>query len=310
MRWDRVHKAGVVHRDIKPENVVLRDGRWDDPVLLDFGLSFNAAIEDGAGLTEMSESMGNRFLRLPELEAGSAWKRDPRIDLTQCVGILFFLFTGEEPRLPIDAEGKQPHRRAHAQERLSTLDSTARVQIERILKVGLSHNIEERWTSIPVLVAELNAALATKTGSPVDFHQEVSALVARFSDAPIEVRKKAVADLLELFGKRAGDLQNQLAKSLEPALQQVSSGWGHTDETASTGLHFRGKLSPRVEFDVRLELLIEGKEAVLVGRLNPDADRVELLRFGVLDLDARARLQPAMERYALDALRVHLTPPS
>ena len=299
------HRAGVVHRDIKPENIVLRDGNWGDPVLLDF----NSSLDEG-DLTELSESMGNRFLRLPDLEADSAWKRDPRIDITQCVGILFFLFTGHEPRLPVDADGRPPHKRLHAQERLSTLDGTTRAQLERVFQVGLSHNIEERWTSITVLVAELNAALATKADGPVDFHREVGALVARFSEGPIEVRKKAVADLLELFGSQASDLQRQLEKSLAPSFQQVSSGWGHNDDTASAGLHFRGKLSPRVEFDVRMELSIDGREAVLFGRLKPDADRVELLRFGVFDSDARKRLRPAMDRYAIDALRVHLTPTS
>ncbi|MEM7677644.1 MAG: protein kinase [Myxococcota bacterium] len=33
-----VHAAGFVHRDLKPSNIILRDGRWEDPVLLDFGV--------------------------------------------------------------------------------------------------------------------------------------------------------------------------------------------------------------------------------------------------------------------------------
>jgi serine/threonine protein kinase len=31
--------ARIVHRDLKPENIILRDGRWDQPVIIDLGLS-------------------------------------------------------------------------------------------------------------------------------------------------------------------------------------------------------------------------------------------------------------------------------
>ncbi|MDQ0909369.1 serine/threonine protein kinase [Streptomyces canus] len=34
-----LHKAATIHRDIKPANVVLRNGRWQEPVLLDLGLA-------------------------------------------------------------------------------------------------------------------------------------------------------------------------------------------------------------------------------------------------------------------------------
>lgn len=34
-----LHAAEIVHRDFKPSNVVLRGGRWDEPVVIDLGLS-------------------------------------------------------------------------------------------------------------------------------------------------------------------------------------------------------------------------------------------------------------------------------
>jgi len=34
-----IHDLGIIHRDIKPANIALREGAWDKPVLLDFGLA-------------------------------------------------------------------------------------------------------------------------------------------------------------------------------------------------------------------------------------------------------------------------------
>lgn len=36
---EELHAVGVVHRDLKPENVILRDGKWETPVIIDLGLS-------------------------------------------------------------------------------------------------------------------------------------------------------------------------------------------------------------------------------------------------------------------------------
>jgi serine/threonine-protein kinase len=59
-----------VHRDIKPDNIILRNNDYFDPVLVDFGLS--ASSEDGTSQdTLIGQELGNRFLRLPELGAGS-----------------------------------------------------------------------------------------------------------------------------------------------------------------------------------------------------------------------------------------------
>jgi serine/threonine protein kinase len=35
---EAIHAANIVHRDFKPANVMLRDGRWDQPVIIDLGL--------------------------------------------------------------------------------------------------------------------------------------------------------------------------------------------------------------------------------------------------------------------------------
>lgn len=64
------HDEECVHRDIKPDNIVLRDGNPESPMLVDFGLSFNTSQQLDLS-TELDQELGNRFLRLPELQIDS-----------------------------------------------------------------------------------------------------------------------------------------------------------------------------------------------------------------------------------------------
>jgi len=108
------HQHGLIHRDIKPANIVLRHSDLTNPVLVDFGLSFNDADEDD--LTRVGEELGNRFLRLPEHTFGG---RTATSDVTQLAGVFVYLLTGAEPRVLIDHEGLMPHQRAAVREQLA-----------------------------------------------------------------------------------------------------------------------------------------------------------------------------------------------
>jgi serine/threonine protein kinase len=110
------HAEEVVHRDVKPDNIAFRSTDLADPVLLDFGLTFNwRHVEVGA--THSGEQLGNRFLHLPELLAG-ADRRDPRSDVTQCAGLLLYMLTGIEPVSLLDERGYAPHQRPDQHELL------------------------------------------------------------------------------------------------------------------------------------------------------------------------------------------------
>src|SRR5437588_4024945 len=72
----KCHEKGVLHRDIKPDNVVLRGVNAVDPILIDFGQSFNREDADDSRLTPAGQQLGNRFLHLPELQAADSSKRN------------------------------------------------------------------------------------------------------------------------------------------------------------------------------------------------------------------------------------------
>ena len=77
------HTKGCVHCDVKPDNIILAKGDPARPMLLDFGLSFHNAPEIKLE-TEHGQEIGNRFLRLPELSAGSFDQAGPTIGSLVC----------------------------------------------------------------------------------------------------------------------------------------------------------------------------------------------------------------------------------
>ncbi len=114
----QAHAAGVLHRDIKPENIIMRDGDAPCPVLVDFGIAFNHNHDLPKSITNDGNQLGNRFLNLPELYAGSADKRSPVADLTSIAGIFFYLVTKLNPTQLRDGDGNHPHQREKAKTRL------------------------------------------------------------------------------------------------------------------------------------------------------------------------------------------------
>ncbi len=111
---DACHAKGCIHRDVKPDNIILAGGDPAQPKLLDFGLSYHE-VPDLEFQTEHGQEVGNRFLRLPELSAGSLDKKDPRSDLSFAAGILFYVLTGGHPDVLQDGYGRLPHQRSQLQ---------------------------------------------------------------------------------------------------------------------------------------------------------------------------------------------------
>jgi serine/threonine protein kinase len=95
---EHVHEAKAVHRDIKPANVLLRAGRWADPVLIDFGLA------KGAGdltITRYPAQMGSLLWMSPEQLRGERARNAS--DLWACGVVLYELLSGGmHPYLDVD----------------------------------------------------------------------------------------------------------------------------------------------------------------------------------------------------------------
>ncbi|WP_204076417.1 serine/threonine-protein kinase [Planotetraspora phitsanulokensis] len=58
-----LHETSTIHRDIKPANIALRNGRWNDPVILDLGLSKQL---DARTITVYPNLIGTPLYMAPE----------------------------------------------------------------------------------------------------------------------------------------------------------------------------------------------------------------------------------------------------
>lgn len=87
-----LHATDTVHRDIKPENIALRDGRWDQPVILDLGLTKQLDIDS---FTRYPNLLGTLAFMAPEQIRGEEARK--AADLWALGVVLRILLTWAHP---------------------------------------------------------------------------------------------------------------------------------------------------------------------------------------------------------------------
>jgi serine/threonine protein kinase len=202
------HERNIGHRDIKPDNIILRNSSAREPVLIDFGQSFNLdTTAEPIGGTQTNEQMGNRFLILPEHRVPGDSKRDLRSDLTSCCGVLFYALTREMPTMLRDASGHAPHERDSVRSGFEALASTRRLALLRLFARGFLHRVDDRWQT----AAELNEALSGVTQAASLPDQPVTEILATIARTREETERKRTA-----IDRLAEDAADILTAHVEP----------------------------------------------------------------------------------------------
>lgn len=254
------HAEGCVHRDVKPDNIILEDGSPDHVWLLDFGISYHN-LGDIDFQTEHWQEVGNRFLRLPELSAGSSSKQDPRSDICFAAGILFYLLTGNHPDVLEDSEGRLPHQRTYA---LAKLKETAPRRLTQLLALfdnAFATRMATRFAGVQAMREQIEKMMkepphgataeenldAIRDLLDTAVNRQVTATVAKFTDALHQVQR----------------VFNQVQQRLNGTLLIGQTGWSVTGGSGQNTLFWTRQGSGDRILSVSYEVVSAGEEILL-----------------------------------------------
>jgi len=219
------HSQECVHRDIKPDNIVLAGRSPSKPVLVDFGLSFNAWQPSPLD-TENRQELGNRFLRLPELGIDGANKRDPRSDLSSVCGVLLYALTGSMPVSLLDEHSQLPHQRPHILSKLAQLPINV-TSLLQLLDRGFQLNINSRWHRAEQLYEAVQQLRNTTVdvNKPKSSEELLRELTKRATTASMQ---QAIAhrQTLELALRNAQAEFGEVVRQLQHLLTTSQGGYG------------------------------------------------------------------------------------
>ncbi len=216
------HGQACVHRDIKPDNIILENSDPADVWLLDFGLNWHD-IEDADFQTEDWQEVGNRFLRLPELSAGSKAKQDPRSDISFAGGILFYLLTGSHPDVLEDQDGRMPHQRSNGLALLQSAAGRRFASLAAVFDNCFAPRIDRRYTNVAVMRAALTALLAPPlAGGRAEAN--ITRIVELLSGGATFQREQS-AERMAMASLKVAEVFGSVSASLKSKLAQGQTGY-------------------------------------------------------------------------------------
>ena len=255
------HAAELVHRDVKPDNIIFADGDPGQPVLLDFGLSFR----EGSKIdfeTEHGQEIGNRFLRLSELSAGSFLKRDERSDLSFAAGILFYLLTGRPPYILQDPNGRLPHQRDEALAKLQELADLRLTRLTSLFDSAFEPLIENRFENTSAMIASMEKGMEPRD----ETHSEESLLqdIREAMDTQAQRRREATHRRLSEALKQILRVHEDVRKSLGIVLNRSQTGYSVVGDLGRNTLGWVRPGSEDTVLSVTCEVLEAGDEIVIL----------------------------------------------
>lgn len=300
------HDVDIVHRDIKPQNVILRADDPKDPILLDFGLSFNRNRATSFE-TEPGQHIGPRsFIDLPELTLASADKRSKKTDVAQVVGLFFYCLTGEPPGPLLDDSAHPPHKREGPLDVISELKAAD--QVERIFDIGFKFAIDSRWQSATALKEALkDLILPADARRRKDFVRSMLRELELYDNPPDLIAKRRLVELSEMARAHLKKTTRLIADNSMRVILHLSGGSCARDKYLfNGGVQLKDSMHAGVE--VEFQFLGEKRDGELwfrtdILQADHDSPITSITKFPFEDPAADAKLKELIEDGLLKAMQ-------
>ncbi len=273
------HQRGVVHRDIKPDNIIIKNNSISEPVILDFGISFNFNDIDDDNLTPDEQHLGNRFLILPEQKVGEVGKRDFRTDTTCIVGLFYFILTTQLPTIIIDEYNQNPHQRKSAKDIIDTFPKHQKDIINNIFDVGFNQLIDKRWQTVQSLIDQLEFLINAEPVLLNTEKEKIKHIKNKSSTQAVDESKSLMALLKEV--------DRYCNEAAIEVIQDLGNDWNYRQSgNLSSGLNYSNlfnifnKYQQKLTTSTMIVAIFTGNELLI--KLVETNDKLEVFRQPIL----------------------------
>lgn len=298
------HLKNYCHRDIKPDNIIIKNNDIGNPVLIDFGLSFNDEIINNE--TPSWQHIGNRFLALPELRVLEGNKKDRRSDITMLCGVFLFCLTGIHPTDLLDATSTKPHRRDKSKTILQGLDRASLNALNKFFDIAFNVGINDRWQSAEAIKTNLIDFQNIKPSNEMDESDASKKLEAYKKSVSERQDFKQLENLKVLFNK-CNEIIRRACQSVLHELE--SNGFGNiqggynidlSKQTFTNGVGITHPINKKLNFFPQFTCYINGSEIVLEAAEN--GRTYEFLRHPLNEEINWSSLENSLRNYFIDGI--------